>query len=80
LAHPDGEAGTSRAAAELNVAMGLSNYANCSLEDVVAQRKHNPYGMQLTLVRDRGITLKTIKRAESILILDASATTQNIPY
>ncbi|KAI1609294.1 FMN-dependent dehydrogenase family protein [Exophiala viscosa] len=64
LAHPDGEVGTSRATAELNVPMVLSNYANCSLEDVVAQRKQNPYGMQLTLVRDRDITLKTIKRAE----------------
>ncbi|OQV06879.1 hypothetical protein CLAIMM_11393 [Cladophialophora immunda] len=65
LAHPDGEVGTSRAAAKLNVAMGLSNYATCSLEDVVAQRLQNPYAMQLTMVRNRDVTLKTIRRAEN---------------
>ncbi|OAP65126.1 hypothetical protein AYL99_01098 [Fonsecaea erecta] len=49
LAHPEGEVGTSRACAALNVAMGLSAYSNDSLEDVIqqAEGKTNPYAMQL---------------------------------
>ncbi|KAJ9130765.1 FMN-dependent dehydrogenase [Pleurostoma richardsiae] len=64
LAHPDGEVGTSRAAANMGVAMGLSTYSNDSMEDVIAQGKGNPYAYQVTLVRDKQVVIDMIKRAE----------------
>ncbi|KAL0256817.1 glycolate oxidase [Diplodia seriata] len=50
LAHPDGEVATSRAAAKAGIAMGLSNWATKSLEDVMAAGKEinpeAPYALQ----------------------------------
>ncbi|EXJ68546.1 uncharacterized protein A1O5_08339 [Cladophialophora psammophila CBS 110553] len=66
LAHPEGEVGTSRACAALNVAMGLSAYSTDSLEDVIKQGegKANPYAMQVSLLRSRELTVQLLKRAE----------------
>ncbi|KIY02029.1 uncharacterized protein Z520_02167 [Fonsecaea multimorphosa CBS 102226] len=66
LAHPEGEVGTSRACAALNVAMGLSAYSNDSLEDVIKQGegKTNPYAMQVSLLRSRELTVQLLERAE----------------
>jgi (S)-2-hydroxy-acid oxidase len=67
LAHPDGEVGTSKACAALNVAMGLSAYSNDSLEDVIkqAEGKSNPYAMQVSLLKSQHLTTRLLKRAES---------------
>lgn len=65
LAHSDGEIATSRAASNENIAMGLSAYSTCSMEDVIAEGKGNPYVMQVTLLKKRTVTLRMIQRAES---------------
>ncbi|RKU43204.1 hypothetical protein DL546_006001 [Coniochaeta pulveracea] len=65
LAHPDGELGTSRAAAKMGICMGLSSYATESLEDVIAQGKGNPYMMQMCVLRDRPTMLQILERAEA---------------
>lgn len=65
LAHEDGEVATSRAAAKLGIAMGVSSYATYSMEDVIAQGSGNPYAFQVTLLRDRSLTIKMLRRAES---------------
>jgi (S)-2-hydroxy-acid oxidase len=52
LAHPDGEVGTSRAAAKAGIAMGLSAWSTCPMEEVVAQGQGNPYAFQVTLLKD----------------------------
>ncbi|OOQ83227.1 Peroxisomal (S)-2-hydroxy-acid oxidase GLO5 [Penicillium brasilianum] len=64
LAHPDGELATSRAAAKFGIFMGLSSYATCSLEDVIAQGLENPYAMQMCVLKDRSITIQLLDRAE----------------
>jgi (S)-2-hydroxy-acid oxidase len=66
LAHPDGEVATSRAAAKNGISMGLSAWSTSSMEDVIAEGKGNPYAFQVTLLKDRSIALKMLKRAESI--------------
>ncbi|OBT84467.1 hypothetical protein VE02_06428 [Pseudogymnoascus sp. 03VT05] len=65
LAHPIGEIGTSKAAANMGISMCLSSYATTSLERVIAESKGNPYMMQMCVVKDRNITLQLLKRAES---------------
>jgi (S)-2-hydroxy-acid oxidase len=65
LAHPDGEVATSRAAAKHGVAMGVSSYATYSMEDVISQGSGNPYAFQVTILKDRSLTLKMLRRAES---------------
>ncbi|RJE21100.1 S-2-hydroxy-acid oxidase [Aspergillus sclerotialis] len=64
LAHPDGELATSSAAAKFGICMGLSSYSNHSLEDVAAKGLGNPYVMQMCVLRDRGLTLQLLERAE----------------
>lgn len=65
LAHPDGEAATSRAAANMGIAMALSTYATTPLEDVAAQGTgQNPYAIQLTIPKERSIAVQMIRRAE----------------
>ncbi|EEU34128.1 uncharacterized protein NECHADRAFT_96707 [Fusarium vanettenii 77-13-4] len=54
LAHPEGEVATSRAAAETGIPMALSAYANCALEDVMAEEKGNPYIMQFSILENQG--------------------------
>ncbi|KAI1391586.1 FMN-dependent dehydrogenase [Hypoxylon trugodes] len=65
LAHPDGEAAVSRAAAKFNLCMGLSSYATESLETVAAQGTGNPYIMQLCVLKDRETSLQILRRAEA---------------
>ncbi|WYZ41430.1 hypothetical protein EsH8_V_000325 [Colletotrichum jinshuiense] len=65
MAHPDGELGTSRAAAKMNVCMALSSYATESMENVAAEGTGNPYVMQLCMLRDRETTLQMLRRAEA---------------
>ncbi len=64
LAHPDGEIATSKAAAANGIAMGLSSWSTSSMEDVIAQGKGNPYAFQVTLLKDRSVALRMLKRAE----------------
>lgn len=70
LAHPDGEAATSRAAANMGIAMALSTYATTPLEDVVAQGTGNPYAIQLTIPKERGLAVQMIRRAEGVYLCD----------
>ncbi|KAI5468161.1 FMN-dependent dehydrogenase [Mariannaea sp. PMI_226] len=65
LAHPDGELGTSRAAAKYGICMGLSSYATESLENVAAEGNGNPYVMQICVLKDRETTLQILRRAEA---------------
>lgn len=65
LAHPDGELGTSRAAANFGIAMCLSSYATEPIETVAAQGRSNPYAMQMCVLQDRKITKQILRRAES---------------
>lgn len=65
LAHPDGELATSQAAAKRGIPMGLSTYSTISLEDVRRQGNGNIYAFQLSIVKDRQMSLNWIKRAES---------------
>lgn len=65
LAHPDGEAATSKAAASQGICMGLSSYSTTSLEDVALQGTGNPYFVQICVLKDRRTTLQLLKRAES---------------
>ncbi|KAF2454473.1 FMN-dependent dehydrogenase family protein [Lineolata rhizophorae] len=65
LAHPDGEVGTSRAAAAANIPMGLSAYSTDSLEDVISQGTGNPYAMQVSIMKEREITTRVLQRAEA---------------
>ena len=67
LAHPEGEVATSRAAAKHDVAMAVSSYATCSMEDIIAQGSGNPYAFQVTILKDRSLTVKMLRRAESKL-------------
>lgn len=64
LAHPEGEVGTSRAAAKVGAPMLLSTYSTMSMEDVIAEGTGNPYAFQITMVKDRTKTREMIKRAE----------------
>ncbi|RSL42543.1 hypothetical protein CEP53_012135 [Fusarium sp. AF-6] len=64
LAHPEGEVATSRAAAETGIPIALSAYATCSLEDVIAEEKGNPYIMQFSILKNRAISRQILERAE----------------
>ena len=64
LAHADAEVGTSKAAAAVGCPMFLSTYSTKSLEDVAAEGSGNPYGYQITMIKDRALTVKAIRRAE----------------
>jgi (S)-2-hydroxy-acid oxidase len=65
MAHPDGEAGTSRAAAMAGIPMILSTYSTTSIEDVVkAGQGQGSYCMQLSVMKSRAANLEILKRAE----------------
>ncbi|EOO04466.1 putative fmn-dependent dehydrogenase family protein [Phaeoacremonium minimum UCRPA7] len=70
IAHPDGEVGTSRAAAKAGIAMGLSHWATKSLEDVIDAGKEigtgNPYGLQTSSANQKKYTVELLKRAEKV--------------
>lgn len=65
MAHPDGEGGTSRAAASAGIPMILSTYSTTSIEDVVkAGQGQGVYCMQLSVMKSRAANLEILKRAE----------------
>lgn len=64
LAHPDGELGTSRAAAAFGISMCSSSYATESIEAVAGAGSGNPYMIQISVLKNRNITLQLIRRAE----------------
>lgn len=68
LTQSDDEIATSRAAAN-SIAMGLSAWSTCPMEDVIAEKKENLYAFQVTLPKDQSIALKMLKGAESIFSL-----------
>ncbi|KAF4339912.1 fmn-dependent dehydrogenase family [Fusarium beomiforme] len=82
VAHPDGEIGTSSAAAKNNIPMALSAYGTTSMEDVIAVGDGNPYFMQLNMLKNKEITKSMAKRAEASgyhgIILTADAPTLGI--
>ncbi|KAI1250249.1 hypothetical protein MGN70_007301 [Eutypa lata] len=65
LAHPDGEEGTSRAAAKAGICMGLSAYSTASMEDVIAQGQGNPYAFQMSMYLNHDTMEKMVRRAEA---------------
>jgi (S)-2-hydroxy-acid oxidase len=68
MAHHDGELGTSRACARRGIHMGVSSYANYSVEDITkAGREVGPMShvMQLYTMQDRQLQERIIRRAES---------------
>lgn len=68
MAHPDGELATARACAARGVLMGVSSFANYSVEDIVqAGMEVGPVGhaMQLYTMKDRVLQERIIKRAEA---------------
>jgi (S)-2-hydroxy-acid oxidase len=74
LAHPDGEVATSKATAAFQVPMGLSNYATIDLEKVISHGRGNPYCMQMSLLKNKDVMIKLIKRAESKCFLGEKET------
>lgn len=65
MAHADGEVATSKAAADLNITMGLSSFATTSLEEVASHRKENDLVLQLYIFEERHHSEKLIKRAKA---------------
>ena len=62
MAHPDGEQGTARAAAELETIMVVSTLATTSLEDVASAAAGTRW-FQLYVHKDRGFTEALVRRA-----------------
>lgn len=63
LAHPDGEAGMARAAAEVGTVMCLSTLASATPKEVAAVAPKAPRWLQLYCFRDRGVTRALIDEA-----------------
>ena len=64
LAHHDGELGTARACKKADVAMGLSSFATCTLENVAKECEDIPNVLQLYLFEEREHSRKLIQRAK----------------
>lgn len=65
MAHPDGELATSRACAAKNVHMGVSSFANYSVEDIAAASGGAiGHVMQLYTLQDRALEERMVRRAE----------------
>ncbi|KAH7389077.1 S-2-hydroxy-acid oxidase [Cadophora sp. MPI-SDFR-AT-0126] len=68
MAHPDGELATARACAAKNIHMGVSSFANYTVEDIVKAGLEDggpmTHVMQLYTMKDRGLQERIIKRAE----------------
>ncbi|KAH9892093.1 FMN-dependent dehydrogenase [Xylariomycetidae sp. FL2044] len=79
MAHPDGELATSRAAASCGIPMGLSNYSTVDLETVIGAAKGNPYGIQMSLLKNRDVMIQLIRRAEKAGY-KALLVTLDVPY
>jgi len=65
MAHPDGEVGTSKAAAAHNTLMCLSSWSTTALEEVASAAPAGFRFFQLYVYKDRAVTLDLIKRAEA---------------
>lgn len=68
MAHPDGEIATSRACAKRNIHMGVSSYANFSIEEIrAAGLDMGPieHSMQVYTMNDRSLQERILKRAEA---------------
>ncbi|KAJ5398980.1 hypothetical protein N7465_009469 [Penicillium sp. CMV-2018d] len=68
MAHPEGELATSRACAKLGVNMGVSSYANHSVEEItVAGKEVGPihHVMQLYAMNDKAKQERIVRRAEA---------------
>ncbi|KAI1484804.1 hypothetical protein F5X96DRAFT_405612 [Biscogniauxia mediterranea] len=68
MAHPDGELATSRACAKRGVHMGVSSFANHSVEQIRAaglQVGPLAHAMQLYSMQDRGAQERIVRRAEA---------------
>jgi isopentenyl diphosphate isomerase/L-lactate dehydrogenase-like FMN-dependent dehydrogenase len=63
MAHPDGEAGTARAAAAAGTIMCLSTMATATPAEVAAAAPGAPRWFQLYVFRDRGVTRSLIEQA-----------------
>lgn len=68
MAHPEGEVATARACAKRNVPMGISSFANYSLEEVrkagLESNRNFMNGMQMYTMSDRALMERIVKRAE----------------
>ncbi|KAK0130369.1 hypothetical protein ONS96_000890 [Cadophora gregata f. sp. sojae] len=67
MAHPDGELATARACTLKNIHMGVSSFANYTVEEIVKAGLENgpmTYVIQLYTMKDRGLQERIIKRAE----------------
>jgi (S)-2-hydroxy-acid oxidase len=64
MAHPDGEAATSRAAKRLGTLMTLSSWSTLPMEEVSAAAPGGLRWFQLYVYKDRDVTLDLIRRAE----------------
>jgi len=68
MAHSDGELATSRACARKNIHMGVSSFANYTVEEIVKAGLENgdpmTHVMQLYTMKDRALQERIIKRAE----------------
>ncbi|KAJ5507650.1 hypothetical protein N7527_009793 [Penicillium freii] len=68
MAHPEGEMATSRACAKMGVNMGVSSYANHSVEEItVAGKEVGPINhvMQLYAMNDKAKQERIVRRAEA---------------
>ena len=68
MAHPDGELATSRACAKMGVHMGVSSYANYTVEQIVeASKEVGPinHAMQLYIMNDKSKQERIVRRAEA---------------
>ncbi|KAL4778016.1 FMN-dependent dehydrogenase [Aspergillus varians] len=72
MAHPDGELATSRACAKTGVPMGVSSYANHSVEEIItaAAAASTPtpatnHVMQLYIMNDKAKQERIVRRAEA---------------
>ncbi|XP_077528097.1 uncharacterized protein LOC144139681 [Haemaphysalis longicornis] len=63
LAHPDGEAGTARAAQDADTVMILSSFSTKTMEEVRRQAPRALLWFQTYLFRDRSLTEYLVKRA-----------------
>lgn len=63
MAHPDGEAGTARAAARAGTVMVVSTLATTALEDVAAAAPGATRWFQLYVHKDRGFSAELVRRA-----------------
>ncbi|KAJ5773915.1 hypothetical protein N7457_008811 [Penicillium paradoxum] len=68
MAHPEGELATSRACAKMGVSMGVSSYANHSVEEITdAGKEVGPihHVMQLYAMNDKAKQERIVRRAEA---------------